>query len=101
MAEVSVEEQAPGTYAVAVNDGRRTTTHTVRVPAGLPATLGCAEVSGAELVRCSFAFLLEREPPSSILATFSLEQISDYFPDYPQTIRRMLRPDAGGPDGRS
>jgi hypothetical protein len=97
MAEVSVEEQADGTYTVAVNNGSATTTHTVRVPAGLADTLGCAHVSGTELIRCSFAFLLERESPTSILRDFSLEQISDYFPEYPRKIRAMLAPDADGP----
>jgi len=40
-------------------------------------------------------FLLEREPPTSILRTFSLEQIGDYFPDYRATIRRTLARDPG------
>jgi hypothetical protein len=35
-----------------------------------------------DLVRRSFEFLLEREPPSSILQTFDLSVIQRYFPDY-------------------
>jgi hypothetical protein len=88
MAEVTVVEQAPGTFTVTIGTGSGTTTHTVRVPAGLPATLGCTHRPVADLVRRSFAFLLEREPPSSILRTFSLEQIGDYFPDFPDAMRR-------------
>jgi hypothetical protein len=33
---------------------------------------------------------LEREPATSILQRFSLNQISDYFPEYESEIRRRL-----------
>ncbi len=89
-------ETAAGSYTVTVRAGDDTTTHTVRVPAGLPAALGCSQVPGAELVRWSFGFLLEREPPTSILRTFSLEQIGDYFPEYGDTIRNSLAGEVGG-----
>jgi hypothetical protein len=95
MAEVTVVEQGTGTYIVTVGEGPRTTTHTVGVPAGLPATLGCGTVPVIELVRWSFAFLLEREPPASILRRVSLEQIGDYFPDYQPAIRRALGSEPG------
>jgi hypothetical protein len=90
VAEVTVAEEGSGTYTVTIVDGARTSTHTVRVPAGLPETLGCARVPVTELVRRSFCFLLERESPASILRNFSLEQIGDYFPEYPDVIRRAL-----------
>jgi hypothetical protein len=41
-----------------------------------------------ELVKRSFEYLLEREPPQSILPRFSLQDIERYFPDYPATIRQ-------------
>ena len=44
-------------------------------PSGLP-----------QAVRVSFEFLLEREPATSILRKFSLDVISQYFPDYPAQI---------------
>jgi hypothetical protein len=47
---------------------------------------GAADPS--DLVRRSFAFLLEREPASSILRSFDLPVIGRYFPDYEATIRR-------------
>jgi hypothetical protein len=96
MAEVTVEKTSAGIYTVTVSDGSVRTTHSVRVPPGLPDTLGCGPVSETELVRCSFIFLLEREPPTSILRSFSLEQISDYFPAYPEKILHMLASDAAG-----
>jgi len=39
-----------------------------------------------DLVRRSFEFLLEREPPQSILRRFALSDIERYFPDYPNAI---------------
>jgi hypothetical protein len=39
-----------------------------------------------DLVRRSFAFLLEREPKESILRSFELPEIGRYFPDYERTI---------------
>ncbi len=98
VARVDVVESATDTYTVTISDGATATTHTVRVPSGLPEALGCAGVPVVELVRCSMVFLLEREPPTSILRTFSLEQIGDYFPDYRSAIRRTLAGDPGGAD---
>ncbi len=40
-----------------------------------------------DLVRRSFAFLLRREPPTSILPSFDLTAIGHYFPEYESTIR--------------
>jgi hypothetical protein len=41
-----------------------------------------------DLVRRSFEFLLEREPPSSILRRFDLSVIPRYFPEYDQRFRK-------------
>ncbi len=41
-----------------------------------------------DLVARSFAFLLEREPPGSILRRFDLSAIERYFPEYDQEINR-------------
>jgi hypothetical protein len=42
------------------------------------------------LVDASFRFLLEREPPESILRSFELPIIARYLADYPDEIRRRL-----------
>ena len=42
------------------------------------------------VVRESFRFLLEREPPTSILRQFSLSDIARYFPEYPSELERRL-----------
>lgn len=49
---------------------------------------GAAKEDAEDLVRRSFDFLLEREPPSSILRTFDLPVIERYFPEYDRLIRK-------------
>jgi hypothetical protein len=43
-----------------------------------------------DLVRRSFEFLLEREPPESILRRFDLAVIQRYFPEYDRQFKRRL-----------
>jgi hypothetical protein len=67
-------------------DGRIVSEHTVEVtPSDLKRYR--ADSPAEDLVRRSFDFLLEREPPSSILRRFRLQDIERYFPEYPRVIR--------------
>jgi hypothetical protein len=69
------------------DDGRTRSEHTVEVTSADKKRL--APLSSVEdLVTRSFEFLLEREPPTSILRTFALPEIERYFPEYPEVIRR-------------
>jgi len=43
-----------------------------------------------KLLQASFQFLLEREPNTSILSSFDLPVIGQYFPEYEQDIRARL-----------
>jgi hypothetical protein len=71
---------------VRVGEGSRNVTeHTVDVT--VPDLNRLAPGSSVEdLVKRSFDFLLEREPPQSILRKFALPDIERYFPDYPKVI---------------
>jgi hypothetical protein len=62
----------------------------VRVPERLLADLGLSDAQEPLLVRASLVYLLEREPPSSILREFTLDDIARYFPDYPAEIGARL-----------
>jgi hypothetical protein len=62
----------------------------VQVPATLVEDLGLTDVDRELVVRETFAFLLEREPPSSILGEFSLDVVSGYFPEFYDELRRRL-----------
>lgn len=88
---MAVSSQGAGSFRVEVRGLGLITSHTVTVPEGMGDELGWAGTGEAELVRESFVFLLEREPPTSILRSFSLDVIGRYFPEYPTEIRRRLR----------
>ncbi len=68
-----------------------TTTHTVTVTPSFYEKLTDKYVKPEELVKQSFVFLLERESNTSILRSFNLSVISQYFPEYQETIRGMLQ----------
>ena len=93
MPSISVEEVAAGDgwrFTVAVSDGGHQTRHEVTLDRATYARLTGGQASAEALVRESFAFLLEREPPGSILRAFDLPVIGRYFPDYEGDIRWRL-----------
>lgn len=90
MAEVAIRSLGDRAFEVQVSEGGRETTHRVTVPDRLAAELGVRDDDLERLVRESFRFLLEREPASSILREFSLDEISRYFPEYPSELARRL-----------
>lgn len=85
---ISVALDGDRRYLVAVQGSGVNTSHSVEVPEGLADELGWGEAPEADLVRASFDFLLEHEPPQSILRSFSLEVIGTYFPQYRSEMRR-------------
>ena len=81
---------APQEFRVQVREGDRETTHQVTVPERLGEGLELRDDDLERVVRESFRFLLERERATSILAQFSLSDISRYFPEYPSELARRL-----------
>ena len=71
-------------------EGGETTEHHVIVPQSLLEDLGLQDADEEAVVRESFAFLLEREPNTSILPDFSLAIISRYFPEYGDELPERL-----------
>lgn len=71
--------------------GRVVSAHDVRVRAADLARLAPNAPDPTSLVEASFAFLLERESPASIVRSFELMDIGRYFPEYETTIRRLDR----------
>lgn len=93
---VVVTETSAGCFRVELELGGSRTEHEVQIPDGLVEELAWASGSEAALVRASFDFLLRREPPGSILPSFSLEVIGHYFPEYPDEMRVLGRSRAEG-----
>ena len=87
MAQIEVESIGARRFRVHIRDGAVETSHLVSVPER-------PEFEGEDTerpLRASFEFLLEREPPSSILAGFELSDIARYFPDYWDELARRLK----------
>lgn len=76
---------------VTVERSGRRTQHAVTVRrADLERWADGAERGDVEsLVARSFDFLLEREPPDAILASFELSVIQRYFPEYDRAFKRQ------------
>lgn len=87
---ITITPMEPDWFRVRLEQGDTTTSYRVHVPAALLEELGLADVERERVIRESFAFLLEREPPSSILGEFSLDVIPRYFPEYYDELRRRL-----------
>ena len=75
------------TFSVYV-DGTTPTTHKVRLKQTYCEKLTAGRGDAETLIRKSFEFLLQREPNTSILGSFELSVIGQYFPDYDATIRK-------------
>lgn len=73
---------------VTVRDAGSASRHVVAVRREDLDRLDPGALDPTDLVRRSFAFLLEREPKESILGSFELPVIGRYFPEYEEEIRR-------------
>jgi hypothetical protein len=93
MAEIEVtksEQNDSYEFQVTIKEGSSQTRHQVTLSKAYYDRLTGGNVSPEELVRQSFRFLLEREPKESILRSFALPVISDYFPVYERMIKKRL-----------
>ena len=88
-ARITVTRRGAEEFAVRIEDDISARAYDVIVPAEVVDALGG---SAERLVEESFRFLLKREPKESILQSFALPVIEQYFPEYPAEMRRRLRP---------
>ena len=78
---IKIENQSNDVFSVTVSD-TDITNHTVTVTDETLLDLTDNRVSKTSLLEFSFKFLLDREPNTSILASFDINVISRYFSDY-------------------
>ena len=90
MTTMRVVSMAPNEFGVEVEEGHEVTGHKVRVPEAFVDDLLLTGVDQEVIVRETIEFLLEREPATSILPEFSLEDVGRYFPDFPEELQRRL-----------
>jgi hypothetical protein len=87
---IEVEAKDKEKFLVKVDEKGGTAEFTVTVSDDYHRKLTGGDYSKEELVRASFAFLLEREPAGAILSSFELPVISRYFPEYERKIKDYL-----------
>jgi len=87
---ITVEKIDERPFKVSVKE-RATTSHTVTVEPSYHEKLTGGSVSAEKLVEKLFEFLLKRESNTSILSAFDLPVIGRYFPEYEDTIRKILK----------
>ena len=85
-----VDREEP-VFQVSVTDKRgNKTSHTVTMTESYFDNLTHSKISQIKLIELSFMFLLEREPSSSILTEFDLEDILRYYPEFDRYIRTQV-----------
>jgi len=91
MPDIDIAAADTNTYDVTItDDDGQQTSHRVWVPPAILTELGLSEAQEPVLVRASMAYLLEREPASSILPQFGLDEIARFFPNYRTEIGTLL-----------
>ena len=78
------------TFEVTVSSSS-TTTHIVTVTDETHQKLTDGKINKEDLLDISFRFLLDREPNTSIMASFELTVISRYFPEYENEVRNQFK----------
>ncbi len=86
---IEISEGPGDVYHVVVRDRGQRTSHRVRVTDEDALRYGRGAPGGVVL-EAAMSFLLDREPPESILPEFSLSDIERYFPEFPEKIGEYL-----------
>ncbi len=88
--EISIEKLNDFEFLVKISDDDSFTEHTVRVEDSSYQLLTDKMCSKELLVEKSIEFLLTREPKESILEKFEIMLIANYFPEYPDEIKKII-----------
>ena len=86
-------EGSSSRFHVRVADDDGATEHDVTLSQVDHDRLAGGYTSPEAFIRACFEFLLDREPKESILRSFDIRQIANYFPGFEQTIVRPASSD--------
>lgn len=89
METITVHKVSDTEFDVTV-ESRITSVHRVSLPELYYHKMTRGKVTPEFLLEKSFAFLLEREPNTSILRSFELSVIGRYFPEYESVIKEII-----------
>ena len=86
---ILVQEVSSDNFKVIVSQNS-TTEHDVTVSKDFLNQFTKYNISPENVVKHSFEFLLDREPNTSILRKFDITVISNYFPEYTETVKEYF-----------
>ena len=86
---ILIKELSSDEFEVTVNE-IKTTIHKVNLSDNVYKKLTKEKINKKKLIEFSFKFLLERESNTEILPTFELSVISNYFPEYINSINERI-----------
>jgi len=90
LASIKITEIEKDKFIVEVSDNVKSS-HNLVISDKVHQELTNSMISKYELLEKSFAFLLDREPNTSILTNFEIQIISHYFSDYTNCVRRWCK----------
>ncbi len=90
MTTIAVTGMEPGHFGVQVEEGDITTSCRVRLTEGFVDDLSLGGIDPDRIVHESIAFLVEREPATSLPSELSLDGISRDHPEYYDELRARL-----------
>ena len=90
LASIKITEIEKDKFLVEVSDNVKSS-HNVVITDKAYQELTNSMISKYELLEKSFAFLLDREPNTSILTNFEIQIISHYFSDYANCVRTWCK----------
>jgi bifunctional DNA-binding transcriptional regulator/antitoxin component of YhaV-PrlF toxin-antitoxin module len=91
MDNLTVTPGGPGRAGVQIAEDSRLLSYVVTVPEEVVDRLGLGGVETVDIVRETFKFLLEREPATSIMKSFSIDVVPTYFPEFYEELAARLK----------
>ena len=89
MHNILVQKVSSDNFKVIVSQ-KSTTEHDVTASKDFLNQFTKHNISPENIVKHSFEFLLDREPNTSILRKFDITVISNYFPEYTETVKEYF-----------
>ncbi len=87
--KINIKKNSDDEFHITINS-KSVTTHLVNVSDEVYQYLTNGKITKEKLLYLSFEFLLNNEPNTSILASFKLMKINDYFPKYVEEIKKRM-----------
>ena len=86
---IEVKRKNQSEFVVEVQEKSSKTEHLVTLDDDYYQLLTQGKSTKEDLIKRTFQFLLRREPKESILSTFNLKTVKQYFPEFEKEITKV------------